>query len=828
MAVELIVNGGFEEHLPLGALGWGIFTTDGAVIGWSSPDYGIEVQEVAGPSGNEAGDAVVELATDRNSTVEQTVTASQGGDYVFSFSYAMGGTDPATNGIAVTLTVNGVAQTLSVPQPVVPGYLDFSQTIALGAGDVVKVSFAGTGIDDDRGVHIDDVSLALAETPPLPSENLILNGEFEDHVDLGAAGWAILTVPGALPGWWSPDHGIEVQEVAGPSGNEAGDAVVELATDRNTTVAQTVLISETGFYDFSFSYALGGLDAATNGIAVSVATAGAGTEVLDVIQPTAPGWLTHDDQFFFRAGDEVTFSFTGTGIDDARGTHIDSVSLFAAPVAPGNSSPVAQDDTAQTAAGQSVTISVLANDNDPDLDTLLIAAFEQPANGRVSQVGNALVYLPDSGFTGTDTFRYWVADEGLAHSSAQVEVSVSAAAPPASNLVVNGEFEDHPDLGAAGWGVLSAIPGWTSPTYGIEVQEITGPSGNAAGDAVVELATDRNTTISQSIAVPVSGTYELAFDYALGGTDIATNGITVTLDTQSGPLVFTPALPSTPGYVPFSTEVALVAGEPVTLSFTGTGTDDARGTHIDGVSLTRMDTGAGSSASFFDPFDTLDPARWGVSDGWSNGFWQSSSWDADQVAIRDGELVITIAADPDQPGRYLTGEVFSRDFYGYGTYEARVQISDAPGTVSALFTYVGPGLVPGEQQDEIDFEFLGRDPFSVQSNYFVDGVSSGGHYIPLGVDASQTPVDIAFDWSPDALRWYVNGTLAHEVLAGPTTPLPDAPGLIFMDLWSVAGGDLESWAGAVDPAQLPAEMRIDYFAYTAPGDPAQFADSILG
>lgn len=828
MAIELIVNGGFEEHVPLGAAGWGVFTQSGAIPGWESPDFGIEIQEISGPSGNVAGDAVVELATDRNTTVRQTVTVAEAGDYDFSFSYAMGGTDVATNGIAVTLSINGAVQALAVPQPVIPGYRDFSQVVALAAGDVVTVSFVGTGTDDARGTHIDDVSLMLEEPPPPSSANLIVNGEFEEHVDLGAAGWGILTAAGAVPGWSSPSFGIEVQEVAGPSGNVAGDAVVELATDRNTTVQQTVLISDTGYYDFSFAYALGGTDVATNGISVAVTVDGV-SQVLDVDQPTVPGWQTFEDQFFFQADDEVTFSFTGTGIDDARGTHIDSVSLIAASAPPINTPPVAVDDVAETTESQAVVIDVLANDTDAELDRLVIAAFDQPSSGSVTQAGDTLVYTPIAGFTGDDTFRYTISDGAGGSASADVDVTVRAAPPPSSqNLVVNGEFEDHPDLGAAGWGVFAAIPGWTSPSYGIEVQEISGPSGNVAGDAVVELDSTRNTTITQAIVIPDAGVYELSFEYALGG-DISTNGFSVTLDTLAGPYTFTPALPTSPGYVSYSAQVSLAAGETVSLSFSGTGFEDGRGTHIDGVSLVRLDNGGPSNtASFFDPFDTLDPVRWGVSDGYTNGFWQSSSWDRDQVRIENGELVITLEADPSQPGRTITGEIFSRELYGYGTYEARVLVPDAPGTVAAMFTYVGPGIVPGELQDEIDFEFLGRNPFAVQTNYFSDGISRGGEFIGFGFDASQTPVDIAFDWSPQALRWYVDGVLEHEVLAGPSTPLPDAPGLIFFDLWSVAGPNLESWAGAVDPAQLPAEMRIDYFAYTAPGDPAQFADSILG
>ena len=54
-------------------------------------------------------------------------------------------------------------------------------------------------------------------------------------------------------------------------------------------------------------------------------------------------------------------------------------------------------DTARTSSGQPVTISVLANDNDPDGNTLTIVSVTQPAAGSVVVNGSTLVWTSDIG-----------------------------------------------------------------------------------------------------------------------------------------------------------------------------------------------------------------------------------------------------------------------------------------------------------------------------------------------------------------------------------------------------------------------------------------------
>lgn len=71
-------------------------------------------------------------------------------------------------------------------------------------------------------------------------------------------------------------------------------------------------------------------------------------------------------------------------------------------------------------------LDVLANDSDADGDTLTIAGLSAPANGQASVSGGQVVYTPNAGFEGTDSFSYTVEDGFGGQASATVTVTVQS------------------------------------------------------------------------------------------------------------------------------------------------------------------------------------------------------------------------------------------------------------------------------------------------------------------------------------------------------------------------------------------------------------------
>ncbi|MEM8976999.1 MAG: lectin-like protein, partial [Pseudomonadota bacterium] len=74
-------------------------------------------------------------------------------------------------------------------------------------------------------------------------------------------------------------------------------------------------------------------------------------------------------------------------------------------------------------------IDLLANQSDPDGDTLSIDGIVQPTHGRVFDNGDGTItYRPDFDFAGTDSFKYWVTDGQGNYTPAIVNIEVNASA----------------------------------------------------------------------------------------------------------------------------------------------------------------------------------------------------------------------------------------------------------------------------------------------------------------------------------------------------------------------------------------------------------------
>lgn len=89
-----------------------------------------------------------------------------------------------------------------------------------------------------------------------------------------------------------------------------------------------------------------------------------------------------------------------------------------------NSAPLAVNDSYQVQAGTQNNFTVLANDNDPEGDTLTIVSVSTPPIGFVSITGNQIEYLAPLLSSGIDVFTYTISDGNGGTDTATVTVSV--------------------------------------------------------------------------------------------------------------------------------------------------------------------------------------------------------------------------------------------------------------------------------------------------------------------------------------------------------------------------------------------------------------------
>jgi hypothetical protein len=93
-------------------------------------------------------------------------------------------------------------------------------------------------------------------------------------------------------------------------------------------------------------------------------------------------------------------------------------------VTPNNYAPKAVNDVANLNMNATTTISVLANDTDPEGDALSVTAVTagQHGSATISADGKKVLYTPNAGYSGTDYFSYTINDGNGNTSTANVDL----------------------------------------------------------------------------------------------------------------------------------------------------------------------------------------------------------------------------------------------------------------------------------------------------------------------------------------------------------------------------------------------------------------------
>lgn len=168
---------------------------------------------------------------------------------------------------------------------------------------------------------------------------------------------------------------------------------------------------------------------------------------------------------------------------------------------------------------------------------------------------------------------------------------------------------------------------------------------------------------------------------------------------------------------------------------------------------------------------------------------------------------------------YSGGELYTLKEFQYGKFEARMKMAAASGTVNSMFLYQNDSYLPGSPWVEVDIEFLGKNPSSFQSNIITGKAgaqkTSEKHHA-LNPAADQAFHTYAIEWTPNYVRWTVDGVEIRKVEGGQVSDLTGTQGLRF-NLWS---SENASWVGAFDESKLPLFQFINWvkvYKYT-PGE----------
>ncbi|MEB3884517.1 Ig-like domain-containing protein, partial [Lyngbya sp. CCY1209] len=382
---------------------------------------------------------------------------------------------------AQTVTVTGVAD------DVVDG--DQAYTVALAAATSDDANYEGIDPDDVTVTNQDVVAGSVTVTPTEGLTTTEAGGTATFTVVLDRQPTADVTVPIAssdpsegtaspasltfTPDNWDTAQTVTVTGVDDPvddddqpytvqvgpltsddelyQGIDPGDVAVTNTDDDTagiTVVPTTGLTTTEEGGTAEFTVVLDSQPTADVAIALSSSNTAEGTVSTELLTFTAENWDTPQTVTVTGVADEVvdgdqayTVALAAATSDDAKYNELDPTDVAVTNVDVINAPPEPQDDTARAFFNEPLTIpaaTLLANDTDPDGDTLTVTAVGNPASGTVQLNGNNVVFTPQTGFTGNASFEYTVSD-GTETATATVAVAVNptpgVTVDPTSGLV---------------------------------------------------------------------------------------------------------------------------------------------------------------------------------------------------------------------------------------------------------------------------------------------------------------------------------------------------------------------------------------------------------
>jgi VCBS repeat-containing protein len=135
--------------------------------------------------------------------------------------------------------------------------------------------------------------------------------------------------------------------------------------------------------------------------------------------------LTYTPNAGFVGSDGFTFSVSDTEFDSNIATVTIEVNAVEAP----NGPPDAIGDSYTTDEDMTLTVAapgVLANDTDPDGDSLTVILVSEPANGTVTlNAEGSFEYEPNPNFNGSDSFTYQASDGAVSSVAVVVSITVN-------------------------------------------------------------------------------------------------------------------------------------------------------------------------------------------------------------------------------------------------------------------------------------------------------------------------------------------------------------------------------------------------------------------
>ena len=180
------------------------------------------------------------------------------------------------------------------------------------------------------------------------------------------------------------------------------------------------------------------------------------------------------------------------------------------------------------------------------------------------------------------------------------------------------------------------------------------------------------------------------------------------------------------------------------------------------------------------------------------------------LSIRNGSPAeITVSHEDLGVRQFGAAALTSKRDFLFGRFESVLKPPKIDGIITGMF------LHRDSPRQEIDIEFLGKDPRKLLINVYYNPGCEGARFdygyrgtpvvIDLGFDATTDFHSYAIEWDENELRWYVDGAIVHKRSSWEPTPIPHLPMKFHLNCWPSASREL---AGKIDLKLLPAKSLI--------------------
>lgn len=204
---------------------------------------------------------------------------------------------------------------------------------------------------------------------------------------------------------------------------------------------------------------------------------------------------------------------------------------------PSNTAPVAADDTATTEQNTSVRIAVLANDSDPNGDTLTVSGIATGAAHGTTTANSdgTITYTPATGYLGDDSFAYTVIDGtgGIDTGTVSIKVAGDTSLPSEPFQVSLTPTDSTPTV--AGSGDRADDPAVILHPSNLSQSVILGTDKDTGDDGRLYVYNLNGDVIETTSAGRSINNVDVRYQFDLGGTKTAIIGAS---ERSDGDLIF--------------------------------------------------------------------------------------------------------------------------------------------------------------------------------------------------------------------------------------------------------------------------------------------------